>query len=173
MLADVAQRVACYDDIYETARLRRNLCHFVSCGATERGCGSGVAPTLLFQLWQRRSAWDLLISEAVLAEAEFGDADAAEQRIYFCNALSVLDLPAHTEALANHLLKAKAIPAKAYTDAVHIAIAALHGVQFIASWNFRHSAGALARRNIETALVSYGVIAPVIATPEEILENVK
>ena len=44
-----------------------------------------------------------------------------------------------------YLLRKKAIPAKAFTDAVHIAIAALHEVQFIASWNFRHIVGAVAR----------------------------
>ena len=70
-----------------------------------------------------------------------------------------------------HLLRPKAIPAKAYTDAVHIAIASLHGIEFIASWNFRHIAGALPRRNIESALAALGVSVPVIATPEEILES--
>ena len=63
------------------------------------------------------------------------------------------------------------MPAKAYVDAVHIAIAALHDVQFIASWNFRHIAGALARRRIEVTLAAIGMKVPVIATPEEILEG--
>ena len=58
-------------------------------------------------------------------------------------------------------------------QAVHIAIAALHEVQFIASWNFRHIVGAVARRNIEVALTEFGAFVPVIATPEEILEGLK
>ena len=49
------------------------------------------------------------------------------------------------------------------SDAVHIAIAALHEVQFIASWNFRHIVGAIARRNIELALTQFGAFVPVIA----------
>ena len=65
------------------------------------------------------------------------------------------------------------MPAKAFTDAVHIAVAALHEIEFIASWNFRHIAGALPRRSIENALAALGVSVPTIATPEEILESFK
>ena len=72
-----------------------------------------------------------------------------------------------------HLLRKKAVPAKAFTDAVHIAIATLHKVQFIASWNFRHIVGAVARRKIELALTEVTPFVPVIATPEEILESLK
>lgn len=124
-----------------------------------------------FQLWQRREALDLLISEAVLAEAAAGDATAAQTRLTYCAELPLLELPEDVEAVVQHLLRAKAIPTKAYTDAVHIAIASLHQIEFIASWNFRHIAGALPRRNIELALASLGVSVPVIATPEEILES--
>ncbi len=101
-----------------------------------------------FQLWQRREALDLLISEAVVAEASAGDATAAQTRLTYCAALPVLELPPDIEVVVQHLLRAKAIPAKAYTDAVHIAIASLHEIEFIASWNFRHIAGALPLRNI-------------------------
>lgn len=124
-----------------------------------------------FQLWQKRDAVDLLISDAVMAEARLGDETAAQDRLVYCHSITSLDIPAGIDGVARHLLRVKAIPAKAYTDAVHIAIAALHGVQFIASWNFRHIAGALPRRKIEMALVDMGINAPVIATPEEILES--
>jgi predicted nucleic acid-binding protein len=126
-----------------------------------------------FQLWQRREALDLLISEAVLTEACVGDGAAAQLRLSYCAALPLLALPDGVEALVQHLLRSKAIPAKAYTDAVHIAIASLHSIEFIASWNFRHIAGALPRRNIELALAAFGASVPVIATPEEILESFK
>ena len=58
-------------------------------------------------------------------------------------------------------------------NAAHIAIAALNEVNFIASWNFRHIVGAVARRNIERALEEVVQAVPLIATPEEILESVK
>jgi hypothetical protein len=114
-----------------------------------------------------------LISEAVLAETSVGDGVAAQLRLSYCAALQLLALPEGVEPLVQHLLRSKAIPAKAYTDATHIAIAALHSIEFIASWNFRHIAGALPRRNIELALAAFGASVPVIATPEEILESFK
>ena len=124
-----------------------------------------------YQLRQRRARFDLLISDAVLNEIALGDADAAKNRLSYRAEMSRLCLPEHTEVVAQKLLRSKAMPAKAYIDAVHIAIAALHDVPFIASCNFRHIAGALARRRIEVSLAAIGMKVPVFATPEEILEG--
>lgn len=126
-----------------------------------------------YRLWHKREQTDLLISQAVLAEIQIGDAEAVRNRMAYCNALALLEIHPRAEVLALHLLRKKAIPAKAFTDAVHIAIAAAHRVQFIASWNFRHIVGALARRKIELALADADSFVPVIATPEEILESLK
>jgi predicted nucleic acid-binding protein len=126
-----------------------------------------------YQLWQKRGQLELLVSDAVLAEAQIGDDEAVRNRLVYCNALALLDIHPGAEALAMHLLRKKAVPAKAFTDAVHIAIAALHEIRFIASWNFRHIVGAVARRNIELALAEADAFVPVIATPEEILESLK
>ena len=108
-----------------------------------------------------------------MAEVRIGDEQAVHSRLVYCDALALLDVHSDAEDLAQFLLRKKAIPAKVFTDAVHIAIAALHEVQFIASWNFRHIVGAVARRNIELALTEFGAFVPVIATPEEILEGLK
>ena len=126
-----------------------------------------------YQLWQKRRQLDLLVSDAVLTEVQIGDDDAVRNRLVYCNALALLDVHRDVEDMVMHLLRKKAVPAKAFTDAVHIAIATLHKVQFIASWNFRHIVGAVARRKIELALTEVTPFVPVIATPEEILESLK
>ena len=126
-----------------------------------------------YQLWQNRDRLGLVISEAVLAEAAVGDAQAADNRLVFCRALPRLDLPPGALHLAEQLVAKRALPAKAFTDAMHIAIAALHEVRLIASWNFRHIAGPLARRKIEQALAELDQFVPTIATPEEILESTR
>lgn len=127
----------------------------------------------LYRLWQARTRLELLVSDAVLAEARIGDDDAVRQRLAYCKAMATVKMNPRVEEVAAHLIRCRAIPAKAYTDAVHIAIAALHQMDFIASWNFRHIVGALARRNIERALADMVQAVPIIATPEEILESVK
>ena len=55
--------------------------------------------------------------------------------------LPLLGLPGGALELAEQLMAKRAIPVKAFTDAVHIATAALHQVDLIASWNFKHIAG--------------------------------
>ena len=124
-----------------------------------------------YQLWQRRDKLGLLVSDAVMAEAVIGNTEAVANRLVFCNALALLTLPQNTVVLASELVRKKAVPEKAFTDAVHIAIASLHEVDLIASWNIRHIAGAIARRKIESVLADLGEFVPTIATPEEILEG--
>ena len=126
-----------------------------------------------FELWQLRDSMGLCVSVAVREEAARGDAHTAQARLGFCNALPQLSLSPSAVEIAEELVSRRAIPAKAYTDAIHIAIAAVHGIEFIASWNFKHIAGAAARRGIERALSEMNLHATTIATPEEILESPK
>lgn len=126
-----------------------------------------------YQLWQRREELGLVVSNAVIDEASDGDAQAAAARLNYCSSLQVLQVPDEAITLARELVLRKVMPGKAYADAVHIAVAALHRVQFIASWNFRHIAGPLAKRNIELALTQLGYNPPMIATPEDLLESIR
>ena len=87
--------------------------------------------------------------------------------------LPLLGLPGGALELAEQLVAKRAIPVKAFTDAVHIATAALHQVDLIASWNFKHIAGPMARRKIEQTLAKLGQFVPTIATPDEILESTR
>ncbi|MDI9332807.1 MAG: hypothetical protein QM533_00360 [Cytophagales bacterium] len=68
------------------------------------------------------------------------------------------------------MIARQALPTKANDDALHIAIAAVHGIDAIASWNFKHISGAWARRKIETALAELGFTPPIIASPEALME---
>jgi predicted nucleic acid-binding protein len=124
-----------------------------------------------FELWQSRDALGLCISAAVREEAALGDALTAQTRLAYCAHLPVIAVTEHAEAIAQTLIKRKAVPNKAYTDALHIGIAASHGVTFIASWNFKHIAGAAVRHAIERVLHDLDLPNTAIATPEEILES--
>ena len=121
-------------------------------------------------LWQAQDQFELIVSDTVIEEAVIGDASAVAERMKFCEQVPVLTVPPLAIALANRLIDEGVMPLKARTDALHIAVAAMHDVDFIASWNFRHIAGAVPRRKIEFALQEWGFASPIIATPEEILE---
>jgi predicted nucleic acid-binding protein len=124
-----------------------------------------------YLLWQERNKMDLMLSQFVLDEVQVGDELAIAQRMQYCSALPALAVHSDTADVAQALIRAKAVPVKAYTDAVHLAVAALAGVDFVASWNFRHIVGAVARSKIERVLSQVVGRSPVIATPEQILES--
>lgn len=122
-------------------------------------------------LWDAQSRYTLLISDLVLMEAQAGDAQAAAARLACLEGLAILPLDDDAKSLAAELLARRALPEKAYADALHIGIAASHGVEVIASWNFRHIASVWARSRIESALADLGFGACRIATPEELVEG--
>lgn len=63
------------------------------------------------------------------------------------------------------------MPKKAAVDAVHIAIAAVHGMDYLLTWNCRHIANAAMRNKIGSVIRSSGYEVPVLCTPEELIED--
>ena len=64
----------------------------------------------------------------------------------------------------------RAVPESQPSDALHIALAAVHGVQYLVSWNFRHIVNAALRPAIEQVCRDHGYDPPILCTPEELLE---
>ncbi|SMF96571.1 PIN domain-containing protein [Methylomagnum ishizawai] len=119
--------------------------------------------------WDTRQDWDLSISALVVSEARSGDASAAERRLALLEGLPLLSLNDPAIELAERLLKGAALPEKAKEDALHIAIAAVHGIDYLLTWNCKHIANAVKRPLIETLCEMAGYRPPVICTPEELL----
>jgi len=70
--------------------------------------------------------------------------------------------------LAARTLERGVIRRDAAEDAVHIAIAAVHGMDFLLTWNCKHIANAIMRGAIEGACREATYEPPVICTPEEL-----
>jgi len=122
--------------------------------------------------WEtRRPSYELCVSQLVLDEAGAGDAQAAQERLLVLRPMLVLETTAEALELAKELLRAGALPAKAADDSLHIAIAATKGVPYLLTWNCRHLANAVMRPVIETVCKARGFKAPIICTPEELLES--
>ena len=56
-------------------------------------------------------------------------------------------------------------------DALHIAIAAANGMDYLLTWNCKHLANASHRSRIEALVEEEGFGCPVICTPEELMED--
>lgn len=75
------------------------------------------------------------------------------------------------ETLASQLLSAAALPEKAKDDAFHIAVASVHGMDYLLTWNCKHIANATMRLKIESICRLAGYEPPVICTPFELMEG--
>ena len=127
----------------------------------------------LTQRWwdARRDAFELFVSELVLAEARSGNPSAAARRLAVLATIPVLHATPAAEALTERILAARLVPPKARADAAHIAIAAVHGMDYLVTWNCRPIANAITRKRIEQLLREAGYDAPVLCTPEELQEG--
>jgi len=117
-----------------------------------------------------RQHFDLCVSQLVISEASAGDAQAAQERLAVLQPIAVLETTQAALDLAKELLRQGALPEKAAGDALHIAVAAAHAVPFLLTWNCRHLANATMRPMIESVCAGNGFKAPIICTPEELLE---
>lgn len=120
-------------------------------------------------LWNAKNNYDLVVSTAVIDEISQGNPAQAGLRRELIQPLRILSITSETDSLAVELLRRKALPAKAFADAVHMAIATTHRIGVMASFNFRHLASVFAKAKIEQTLRDLGYSPPLIATPEEIL----
>ncbi|WP_295399373.1 type II toxin-antitoxin system VapC family toxin [uncultured Thiocystis sp.] len=118
-----------------------------------------------------RPNFELFISQLVVDEASSGDAEAATRRLEKLEGLPELDLSTQAESLAELLLAGAALPEIAKVDALHIAIATVHGIDYLLTWNCKHIANAVMRPRIERICRSAGYEPPIICTPLELMEG--
>jgi len=122
--------------------------------------------------WEkRRHDFDLFISAVVIEEASAGDEHAAVRRLEAVSELRLLELTDEVTAVAKTFVERGVIPAEKGEDALHIAAAVVHGIDYLLTWNLSHIAKAEARNRIEGLCRSIGYEPPIICTPEELLER--
>jgi hypothetical protein len=125
---------------------------------------------LTHEWWgRRRPEFEVYISELVVAEATAGDADAARRRNQWIEGLPSLSISDEAIALARVLVRAARLPDRAAVDALHISVAACHGMGYLLTWNSTHIANAEFRPKVERACRDSGYEPPVLCTPDELM----
>lgn len=123
------------------------------------------------ELWPRLlSEFESYVSSLVFAESECGNHEAAERRLSAIKPFPVLQISAEAEALAESLIADGAIPAEYPEDAMHIALAALNGIDVIVTWNFSHINNPFKRLHIRRAVEKEGFVCPEMCSPGDLLE---
>jgi len=117
----------------------------------------------------RRGEFVCVVSSEVVREASQGDLQEARKRLEAMSELSVLQLTAEAERLTRALLATGALPARAQTDAAHLAIAAAGKADYLLTWNCRHLANAQILRPLEAEAKRMGWKRPKGCTPTELM----
>ncbi len=121
---------------------------------------------ITLEWWEnRRADFDLYTSQFVIRESSAGEVAMAQKRLDALDGVPLLSVS--PEALA--LARAGPIPEKAETDALHIAVAAANGMDYLLTWNCKHIANAEMQTGIGKFCRAAGFEPPIICTPEELL----
>ena len=123
--------------------------------------------------WWRRGLprYNPVISQFVLDEVEAGDTEAARARLDAVADFDLVDAPGSAiERVAVALLARNALPAQARYDALHVAVCACAGVDYLATSNYKHLANANRLALVERVCRECGYEPPRIVTPIELME---
>lgn len=104
----------------------------------------------------RRSDFQLYSSQAVVKETSQGDAHKASERLELIRDLVLLALDQSVLDLAERFLSRSSLPAKADVDAIHIAAATIHGMDYLLTWNCKHIANAQIQRKLAEISRDFG-----------------
>ena len=118
---------------------------------------------------EQAANYELVTSQIVLAEAGRGDPDAASRRLAMLGDIPVLDENPDMDVVADALVSRSLIPESARLDAMHVATAALAGVQYLLTQNCKHIANAHVLPRVYRLLGELGLHGVLIATPIEFL----
>lgn len=120
--------------------------------------------------WEtRRIRFDLFISSVVLEEASRGNPEAAQRRIESLGGIPSLAVTDDVIILSKDLIQKKALPEKAVDDSFHIAISAVHRIDYLLTWNCRHIDNAETKPLVRGICTENGHTCPEICTPLELM----
>ena len=116
-----------------------------------------------------RPKFELVTSQLVIDEASAGDPVAAAERLKLLDGLPTVAINEDVRTLARAIVAASIMPPKAAADALHVAAAAVAGVQYLLTLNCKHIANAHELPRVYRLLDEHGFGQLLICTPAEFL----
>lgn len=109
------------------------------------------------------------VSALVVKEAGKGNPEQARKRLDAIRSFAVLRTTPEAERLAEEIVEARGIPEEYPEDALHIAVAAIGGMDLIVTWNFAHINNPFTKMMIRQAVENAGYECPEIVSPDAFL----
>ena len=127
---------------------------------------------ITIEWWETyKDSFEVFISELVLEEIGTGDLQASNNRLAIVEDIPVLVATDNAIALAKALISSSAIPVSSAEDALHISIAAVQGIDFLLTWNFKHINNANTRDRITQIINHLNFRSPILCSPEELINE--
>ena len=114
--------------------------------------------------------YNVFISGVVIEEASSGDPGAAKRRLEELKDFPHLELDDKVEEMAQVYMERLEIPEKSFRDATHLAVASVHNIDYLATWNCTHLANGKVIKKLMKINESFSIHMPIICTPEELME---
>ena len=125
-------------------------------------------------LWPRLlSEYESYVSVLVREEAVKGDEEQASLRLQAMQAFSVLAIDEAADVLAAQIIEGHGIPEEHPEDAIHVAVAAVNGIDVLVTWNFAHLNNPFTRMMVRQIVENAGYRCPELCSPDELLEAAK
>lgn len=118
---------------------------------------------------KHRHHFDLFASSVVVDEVSKGQSALAVQRLEYLRGVELLEVTAEARRLASRLVREAGIPASEETDALHIAVAAVSDMTYLASWNCAHIVNAITLPRVYEICRISGFEPPFVCTPQELM----
>ena len=120
--------------------------------------------------WElKRGQHELFSSQVVLDEVAAGEATMARRRLKLLRDIPLLELSAAANRLGREILLSGLLPVSADGDAAHIAVATVHRMDILLTWNCRHIANVALQHRLRRLVEGKGFNLPALATPEEFM----
>jgi len=150
------------------ARVYLETSFFSACVSDRKDTASVYRREQSQQWWtNQRERHQLFISPEVLTELSNPAYSHRDLAMEMTAGVEVLPLSAEVRGLAKILAGEKVMPGPAGSgDAVHVAAAIVHRVEYLLSWNVRHLANMNKLEHLRVICQRLGYMPPVITTPE-------
>jgi len=117
--------------------------------------------------WQHQSRhFELYCSQAVVAELQCGGFPGQREALALVDKMPLLPITPEVDGVAETYQQHLVMPRGAMGDAVHLALACVHEVDFLLTWNCKHLANTSKIQHIRVVNMRLGLFTPVMLTPE-------
>jgi predicted nucleic acid-binding protein len=127
------------------------------------------------QWWEQQARlYELVTSQATLAELGAGAYEGQTEALQLVAALPLLAITDEALAIAELYVRHHLMPEPASGDALHLALASLHEIDYFLTWNIRHLANPNKVEHLAVVNRRLGLLSPVITSPEALwIEDIR